>query len=386
MAGQVYNLGDPEVVQVWEKSLDREVRARDPLFDPKNGLAGTGPDALIQTKDELTQGPGAFIRTKMKYQLSGRGKAGDEVLKGNEEPYLTSTFDTYVNSIRHAYAVSSPITQQWITEQAMDEGLDGLSDWFASRFSFAAHNHAAGISLITDDAYRLHNTINTINSNYIIRPGGKAAGNLTSSDKFDIDLINKAARLVKRLRPKIRPAQTKWGSRYCVFLHPDQVYNLRESNSLWFAKMTSALQGGRVDDNPLFTTALGEDQGFLFFESDFVPPGINSGGTALLSNTARAWVGGAQALFMAFGRGYEVAPGFGLNRFQWTRESEDFGHQNQIAAATITGIARPRYTKPGESSAKENGVVVIETYAAAPDGFSTTDGYAPWINAGVTVS
>lgn len=261
---------------------------------------------------------------------------------------------------------------------------DGLADWYASRFSFSAHAHAAGISIITDAAYTLHNTINAINSTYILRPNGKTAGNLTSQDTFDLDIINDAARLVKLLRPKIRPAQTKYGPRYCVFLSPEQVHSLRSSNSVWFAKMTAAAQGGRIDDNPLWTTALGEDQGFLFFESDFVPPGLNSGATKLKANTRRAWIGGAQSLFMAFGRGYEVAPGFDLNRFQWTRESEDYGHQNQLAAATIVGMGRPRYQKPGEASARENGVVVIETYANL-GGLSSSDVYLPWTDAGCTV-
>ncbi len=383
MAGLVYNLGDPEVVNVWEKTLDREVRMRDPLFDPESGLAGEGPDSLVQTKDALTEGPGAFIRTKLEYLLEGRGRAGDEQLKGHEEGYLTATDDVYVNTIRHAFGIQSPIVQQYITERAMEEGRGGLAAWFATRFSLAAHIHGAGISVITDEAYRLHNVVDPLNSTYVLRPNGKTAGNLTSGDVFDIDMINQAARFVKTVRPKIRPAMTKYGPRYCVFLSPEQVFSLREGNSLWFAKMAFAAQGGRIDDNPLYTTALGEDQGFLFYESDFVPPGLNAAGTALQSNTKRAWVGGAQALFMAFGRGYEVAPGFSLNRFQWVKESEDYGHQNQLAAATITGISRPRYLKPGEATARENGVVAIETYADY--GSQTTDeNFRPWILAGAT--
>lgn len=383
MGGLVYNLGDPEVVNVWEQTLEREVRARDPLLDPDSGLAGSGADSLIQQKDDLREGPGAFVRTKLRYQLEGRGRAGDEVLKGHGEDYKTATFDVYVNTIRHAFSISSPIVQQWITEDAMVEGRDGLADWFASRLSLVAHAHAAGISLITDEAYRLHNTINAVNSEYIIRPNGKAAGALTSSDVFDVDLINDAARLVKLLRPKIRPAMTKKGPRYCVFLSPEQVYSLRESNSLWFAKMAYAAQGGHVEDNGLWTRALGEDQGFLFYESDFVPPGINSGATALQSNTRRAWIGGAQALFMAFGRGWKVAPGYSLNRFQWSRESEDFNHQHDLAATTIAGMTRPRYTKPGEASAREHGVVVIETYADYGS-ISTANVFKPWTDAGCT--
>lgn len=384
MAGQTLSISDPEVVNVWERTLDREVRARDPLFDTKNGLAGEGQDSLIQQKDQLTDGPGAFIRTKLRYQIDGRGRVSDEVLKGHETSYKTSTFDTYVDTVRQAYAVSSPIVQQWTTEKVLEEGRDGLADWFASRFSLVAHAHATGIP-ITDDAYRMHNTINAINETdgYLLRPNGKTAGNLTSGDFFDIDLINEAARTVKLLRPKIRPAQTPWGPRFCVFLAPEQVKSLRDSNSLWFSNMRAAMQGGRVEDNPIFTTALGEDQGFVFFESDFVPPGLNSGGTALKANTRRAWIGGAQSLFMAFGRGY-AAPGYSLNRFQWVYESEDYQHQQAIAAATICGIARPRYLKPGEARARESGVLVIETYAD-PGSLSTDTIYRDWTAAGLTI-
>lgn len=385
MSGLVYNLGDPEVVNVWEKTLEREIRARDPLLDPDSGLAGGGADSLIQQKDDLREGPGSFVRTKLRYQLEGRGRAGDEVLKGHGEDYKTSTFDIYVNTLRHAFSISSPIVQQWITEDAMDEGRDGLADWFAKRFGIVAHAHAGGINIITDDAYRLHNTINALNSNYIIRPNGKSAGNLTSSDTFDVDLINDVARFVKLVRPKIRPAMTKYGPRYCVFLSPEQVWSLRESGSLWFAKMIAAAQGGRIDDNGVWTKALGEDQGFLFFESDLVPPGLNSGGTAIQQNTRRAWVGGAQALFMAFGRGWKVAPGYSLNRFQWTRESEDFNHQHDLAVTTIAGMARPRYTRPSEGSAREHGVVVIETYADYGS-MAAADVYKDWTDAGCTIA
>lgn len=384
MAGLVYALSDARVMNVWEKKLDREVRARDPLLDPEFGLAGTGPDSLVIQKDSLSNGPGAFIRIGMKYQLDSRGRAGDEVLKGFEDSYKTANHDVYVNVVRNAVGVSTPMAQQYVSEDTIEESTDSMADWMANRFSFVHHAHAAGISLITDEPYRFHNTINAIASDYIIRPNGKTAGNLTSGDGFDIDIINDAIRKVKLLRPKIRPAQTKWGPRYCCFLAPEQVWQLRKSDSLWYAKMTSALQGGRVDDNPLFTTALGEDNGVLFFESDFVPPGLNSGATKLKASTRRAWIGGAGALALAFGRGYEVAPGFALNRFQWNRETEDYGHQKQIAATTIVGCSRPRFTNPKTATAHEAAVLVIETYADA-GGLSSSTNYDPWVQAGCTI-
>lgn len=382
MSGLAYSVSDPEVRTVWENSLDREVRAQDPLLDPESGLAGTGMNSLVIQRDALTNG-GGTLRIKFRYQLRGRGRAGDEVLKGHEEGYDTSTFDLSVDTIRHAFNITSPIQQQWISEDAMVEGRDGLADWAASRLSFALHAHATGLSGITDNAYRLHNTINALNSTYIIRPSGGTAGNLTAAHRFDVNLLNKAARLVKMLRPKIRPAQTPWGPKYCVFISPEQSESLQQSDSVWFAAMTAALQGGNAGSG-VFTRALGSWKDFLLFESDFVPPGLNSGATALKANTRRAWIGGAGALTMVFGRGWAVAPGYSPNRWQWTRESEDYNHQNAIAVTSILGVARPRFTRPTESSARENGVVVIETYADL-DSISSSDAYLPWTDAGYTI-
>lgn len=384
MAGLWYESTDSEVINTWERDLGREVRARDPLFDPKNGIAGTADTNAIQLKDQLTNGPGANIRTKLKYQLEGRGRAGDETLKGHGEAYKTATFNIEVNTLRHYVETSSPMVDQWVHEDTLEEGKDGLADWFATRYAFSAHLHAAGFNLVTQNAYTLHNTVSALNSSYIIRPNGKTtAQDLTSSDEFDVDLLNLAARQLKLLRPKMRPAQTPRGPRYICMLSPEQVYSLRKSDSIWFASMQNAIKGGRIEDNPLLCNALGEWGMFLFFESDHTPPGIHSGQSAIQDNTRRAWIMGAQGLFIAHGRG-RAPQGYGLNRYRWDRETEDFGHKGQIAATTIVGMARPRYTKPGESSARENGVLAIETYA--PHGLSAADVYKPWTDAGATIA
>lgn len=379
MAGLWFPIDDPQVINTWERELNREVRARDPLFDPAMGFSGKEDSKLIQIKDELTKGPGANIRTKLKYQLEGRGRAGDERLKGHGEAYKTSTFNIYVDTLRHYVETSTPMVDQWVHEDTLEEGRDGLGDWFATRFAFSAHLHATGFNVVTDDAYRLHNTIEAINSTYIVRPNGKTtAQSLTSSDRFDVDLLNTVARHLKLLRPKIRPAMTPRGPRYAVFLSPEQIHDLRRSDSVWFATMQNALKGGVVDENPLLSNALGEWGLFIFYESDVLPPGLHSTADTIVDKTRRAWVGGAQSLVMAFGRG-SAPSGYGLNRYRWDRESEDFGHRNQIAATTIGGIARPRYTKPGEASARENGILVIETYADYGPSLTSAEVYKDWL-------
>ncbi len=370
---------DARVVTVWERLLDREIRLKDPLFDDEYGFASKEANSLITIKDDLAKGPGAEIRTKLKYQLEGEGRAGDQPLKGYGEFYKSALFAIFVDTVRHYVETSTPIMQQWVTEDTLEEGKDGLADWFATRFSFAAHLHAAGLSMITKPVYSLNNTINALHTDYIYRPNGATAGNLTSNDVLTVDCFNEAIMRMKIMNPKMRPAKTSLGEVYVCFISPEQVRDLRKSDSEWFSLMKAGIQGGRVDDNPIFENALGKIHDVLLMESDLVPPGVNSDGSKIKDKTRRAWIGGASALFMAFGRGY-APPGYDKNRFRWDRESEDFGHQQQIAATTIVGIARPRYKKPGESAAREAGVFAIETYA--DHGLTGSDVYSKWIQAG----
>jgi N4-gp56 family major capsid protein len=369
-----------EVVQIWEKELDVEVRAKGPLLEPEYGFSGTGMNKLITIKDELTNGTGKSITYKLRYQLDGRGRAGDETLKGFGEGYQIATDSVTVHVLRHMVETSSPMMDQYVYEDTLEEGKDGLGDWFQTRMEFALNLHAAGFDLVTDKAYNLHNTIVDIADNYIIRPGGASAGGLTSGDKFDLDLLSDVARQVKLLRPKLRPASTPVGDRFCLFLAPEQVRSLRDTESIWFQTMQNALKGSVVDDNPLLSTALGQWNGFIIFESDLIPPGIDSTGAKIQNKTRRAWVGGAQALALAFGRG-RAPEGHKLNRYRWIRETEDFEHVGQVAASTIVGAKRPRYTHPDESTAREAGVVCIETWADFGS-LTNTDVYADWIQAG----
>lgn len=377
-----YSITDPRVIIVWEKQLEREVRVKDPLFDDRNGFASPKNGSLVIMKDNLSDGPGGRVRSKLKYQLEGEGRAGDQQLKGYGEFYKTALFDVFVDTLRHYVETPTPITQQWVHEDTLEEGREGLADWFATRFSMGAHLHACGISIITKPQYTINNEIQALNSDYIIRPNDTAAGSLGANDRFTVDVLEEAITRMKLLSPKMRPAKTPYGEMFVCFLSPEQVRDLRKSDSEWFSVMKQALAGGRIDDNPIFSGALGMWNNVLFLESELVPPGLNSGATKLKDKTRRAWLGGASALMLAHGRGF-APPGFKRNRFRWDRETEDFGHQQQIAATTIVGLARPRYQKPGEASAREAGVFVIETYADHK--LTGSDVYARWITAGASL-
>ena len=379
MATRIVDLTNAATVNLWENRFDVEVTSQSMLLDPENGLAGTEPTNLVVIKDDLSREAGSHIITKFLYEDDGRGRAGDEVLQGNEATYKQSSQSVYVDIIRHGFSSASMMDGQYVQEDVMETGEGVMARWGGRRLPFGLHAHAAGITLVTDTAYNLHNTIDAVSSPYIFRPNGKSAGALVEGDEFDVNLLPKISQLAKTLRPKLKPAKTPWGDRLVCFVHPDQVATMRDSNSQWYNTFALTLQGGRVEDNPLFTTALGQMNGVLFIEDDFVPPGLNSGATKFKDKTRRAWVGGAGALSLAFGRG-TAKPGFALNRWKWTKLNEDHGNKNSVGLTTIVGAKRNRYTKPGAAAAHEAGIIVVETYA--PYAVADSDSaYADWLAA-----
>lgn len=368
------DITDHEAVIQWERDLYREISLSDPLLDESKGLAGESNSKLVQVNFDLNEKPGGSIRFKKKFRLRMRGAAGDDVLKGRAGKYDTDSFALKVNTLRGATEVESPMQNQMVTEDALDESKDSLAEWFSVRIPLGLHLHAAGITLVTDPAYTLNNTIIATHSDHLMRPNSKTAGNLTSNDVMTVDFVNKVVARLKAL--KIEPAETPFGKKYVGLLPPEAVEQLRRSDSDWFNIMRSALQGGRVEDNPIFNSALGMVHDVLFLESDLVPPGLNSGGTKFKDKTRRPWFGGAQGLTLAYAAGW-VAPGFAPNKFRWDMEADDFKHRKQFAATTIVGASAPAFVHPGEASARQNGIVVTEIYADS--GLDDSVVYEDWL-------
>jgi N4-gp56 family major capsid protein len=375
---------DAEVLTQWESGVDIEARLRLALLDDEYGFAGESEDSLVVLKDDLTTKAGGTIRSYFAYQLHSRGRAKDAQLVNFEDRARTSTFDVKVDVLRNAVAVESPMFQQWVNYNMLETSKRLLGDWFATRIELGLHAHATGANFISLDEYNLNNTITAVQSAYIVRPNGKAAGALTSGDTLDVDVINEALMLLNLQRPKIRPANTPFGPKYVCFLSSEHVRDLRKSDSVWFQIMQAAIQGGEVDGNPIFNNLLGSVHDVLFYKSDLVPPGHNTGGTAFKSKTRRAWIGGAGALNLAFGRG-DRPSGFGVNRFQWDMDTQDYGFRKMVAASTIIGGSRPYFTDPADAVVSEQGVIVIETFADYGSALTDAKVYRDWIEAGATV-
>lgn len=379
--GYRVDLSSDAVQIAWSRIVESEIAPKDVLFDPEAGLLG--PNGVVIERSEVMKGGGREIRVPYVYQTRARGKTEGQQLINDTSGLDHDTFALKIGTLRHAWSIDDGgMADQTLSFEAAQQLAENAADWAATRLSFAAHIQAAGQTLITDDAYRLYNTISA--PTYIVRPNGGTAGALTAANRFDKNVIHDVQQLVKTVRPKIRPAKTPWGEKYVLCIHPEQTRSLMEDDSAWYSAMVASLQGGNQKSG-VFTRVLGEFQDFILLESDFIPPGIDGAGTAFQANTRRAWVGGQGALNLAFGRGWSGDPGFSATKWKMISEKHDFEEVKAFGIRSMLGMAKPSFTDPRTSSSHDQAVVVIETWVDHGT-LSAATSFTDWTDAAPSVS
>lgn len=352
MATTSYGINNPLTVKVWAKKLYRE--ALKATWYAK--FMGETTDALIQVKNELSSGAGDRITYGLRMQLTGDGVQGDGTLEGNEEALQTYSDNLYIDQLRNAVRSAGRMTDQRIPWSIREEAMSGLRDWWANRFDTSMANQLAGYTPQTDTRYTGNQaTIAPSSGNILVQGHGTGPeSGLTSSDTFNLNLLDRAVAVAKTLTPMIRPVKVNGDDMYVALLHPYQVYSLRTNTASgqWLDIQKAAMTGGEIDDNPIFTGALGVYNNVILFEDTRMPPAVNSG--AAIANTRRAVFCGAQASTMAFGQ---------KNRDQqadWVEELFDYGNQLGVSAGFIYGLKKTTF------NSADFGTIVLSTYAAAP--------------------
>ena len=358
MASTRYAVGSPETVKLWSKASDAVALPKTSL----GRISGKGQNNIVCLKDEFKKSRGDSSDYFLRALPSGEGRTEGQTLEGNEEG-LTYYKDTLmINQLRHAFRfeVENISDQRTLLETRMDAKNAGV-EWSRDRFDDILFNHLCGYTPVESQAnpgtHNGHNSVVAYDANHTLRAGGLATDELVGADNtatFDVGLIDQAIERAKTQDIPLRPVNFGGQELYVCFLHPYQVTSLRSSSSTWFSQMQNAMQGGMVNDNPIFTGALGVYNGTVFIENNRVKPGVVAAGTSAVANTRRAVLAGAQTCAMAFGRFGSEDP----TRLKWIEETFDYEEEVGMGIKFIMGLKRCVYN--GETY----GSIVIPTYAA----------------------
>lgn len=351
MATTAYTVNSSETVKLWRKKLARE--ALKATWFGK--FIGDSSDDLVQVFDETKKSAGDRITVILRMQLTGDGVLGDGTLEGNEEALTTYTDNLFIDQLRHAVRSAGKVSDQRISFSVREEAMMGLKDWWAGRLDTAFFNQICGNTAQTDARYTGNNATIAPDSAHVYRPNSRANDqSLTTGDEMTLQLIDQVVALAKLATPVIRPLKVDGEDRYVMFLHTNQVTQLRTNTSTgqWLDIQKAAITGDGSAGNPIMTGALGMYNGVVLHESTRVTLGVNSSTGVAVSNTRRAVLCGAQAATVAFGQGQS------FEEFDWNEELFDYGNQLGVESGCIFGIKKLRF------NSADFGTIVLGTYTA----------------------
>jgi N4-gp56 family major capsid protein len=346
--------------KLWSKDLERDTLQRLWFRD----LLGTGSDAIIQMRDDLSKNQGDSVRFMLRGLLTGAGKTEGQTLYGDEEA-MTFFYDTIViNELRHAVEVPTDLNiaqQRFVDPDLRSHGKEVLADWFADRFETCIFSHLCGRTFVTDDRYRGNNAITAPTATRLIRAAGQASDEaITSAHLLDLAIIDVAIEKVATLQPKIRPGSVDGKRKFVMFVHPFQATDIMRDTTAdgWLNINLQKIAGGSASKLESYEGYLGTYKTVDIFSTKYVETGVNGSTGAAIPTVRRAVFCGAQSAVVAFGKG------MARSKFSWAEEAKDYGHSLGIAGSTLWGAKKTKYTQDG-TTGEDYGVITISSYGAA---------------------
>lgn len=363
-----YGVNHPMAAKLWAKKLF--VDAISATWIDK--FVGEGTSSVIQRLMPRNKGAGDQITYGLRSRLTGDGKQGHEKLEGNEEALSIYSDSLLINKTRHAVRVGGEgsISQERVPFNIRDEARAGLSDWWAERIDYAAALQLTGSpfrfnadtqtwSTATNTNFSGNNPVLAPDTDHILLANPAAANEAAlanaSTDFFTLTTLDRAVARAKTLQPRVRPVMMDGKEMYVAFLHPFHTFQLRTNTNpgQWLDIQASAMMGGDVKNNPIFTGALGVYNNIILHEWDKLPPGVAANGSTPLTNVRRSVLCGAQAGAIGFG---SQSNGDATDAFKWVEDFFDYEDELGVAVGGIYGLKKSRF------NGKDFGTIVMSSY------------------------
>lgn len=362
MSVTAYPAGHPLAVQLWAKKLLVESLRSTYFYE----FLGKTSESIIQFRNEISKDAGDRVTYGLRGQLQGAGVAGDGTLEGNEEALATFSDTLVVDQLRHAVRSAGKMSEERVPFSVREEAMSGLKDWWADKLDTGFFNQIAGFTSQSDVRFTGMQAAIAPDANHIFRPNARTTDeSLTTGDEMSLTLIDRMIARATQFNTgagtgvPMRPIQIKGGKYFVMFLHDNQVFQLRSNtNAGQWADITKArVTGGEVAGNLLFTGGdyVGLYNGVVMHKAPRVPNGVNSSTGAAVANARRAVLCGAQAAMFGMGRG-QGDP----QSMSWVEETFDYGNQLGVSAGMIFGMKKTRF------NAQDFGTFVCSTFSPTP--------------------
>lgn len=327
-----FGTNHPLTVKRWSLGLFRETFGKMGITK----LIGKTPESCIQLLTDLDKGAGDLVYYDLLAQDRSPGVNGDSRLKGNEAPMTFYQDSLKINQKRHAHSFLG-MTQQRTNHQLRVTAKFSLSQWWSWVIEAGIMAHFAGVTgdgnesvfgplgADTGTADFAGNTITALDAGHLVDRGGSSAV---------ITMLDTAVAKAKVQNPRMAPLMIGGEPKYVAYFHPYQIMAIKQDTGAtgWLEIQKNA--GVRGASNPIYTGALGEYNGVIIRESEFVP----RNGTV-----SHGFMLGQGAGAIAFGNAWKKqsrAGAGGGTFFDWKEETDDYGNEEGVGSASILGFKR----------------------------------------------
>lgn len=367
--------------ELWRKELWADVSEK--IVFAQHGLMARGKpnenvNAVVKLMDDLNKDKGDTITFALTTKLGANsGVTGDNELEGNESQLTSYSESMAISQWRDAVRLSGRLDEQKNAYDMRKDAKDKLSIRIQEFLEKQVFIKLAGVtnSSLTDvtgatycgtftDGTNVHAWSNTPDAipaadtaagqgnRYLCADFAAGADSLASTDELSPGLIERAVIKAETIAPYIQPLRIKGQNYYVLFVHPHQMYDLREDTTFSAALKDAWWRG---EENPLFKNADLVWNGVIIKKHNYVPfldisvAGNNfaaaASGTDFSADAYRALLCGAQAVCIS-----NAAKGP-----QWEEKSFDYGNKWAISSGIIGGVHKPMF------NSKEYGVIAIDT-------------------------
>jgi N4-gp56 family major capsid protein len=312
-------------VKQWDAKYFKEYLQENPF----SRYMGSGPNSIIQVKEDLTKKKGDAIHYALVNRLTNSAVTGSSTLEGNEEDMDSRSHELTIDQFRNAVRVPA-FEDQKSAIPLRNAARDVLMDWsmeHTRNLVISALGSINGVDYGTanetqKDAWLVDNADRVL--------FGAAKGNNSSNDHSaslaNIDntadkLTPGALSLMKRMAleasPKIRPIRVNDDKRFFVaFAGPRTFRDLKNDSTITQAQRDVSVI---MQNNKLFMGGDVHWDGIIVHEVDDI--GVISGVGASSIDVAPVYLCGAQALGAGFAK-------------RWESKVEEFDYGDKYGVAT----------------------------------------------------
>ena len=365
MAQTIIPWGAPQAQKKWSATLAVDVN-RKGYWSRK--FIGKGQNSVIEEKLEVASDAGDRVSFDLSVQLRQRPTFGDKRVKGKEEALRFFSDEVAIDQMRHPVSAGGRMSRKRTIHDMRKIAKDRLADYwkqYLDEMMFIYLSGARGVNPEfiepTDYTGFANNALQAPDASHILYAGAaKAKAEITSSDKMNRSLIERASTAAKMMRTRdteaasMVPVDVDGEPHFVVVMSTFQEYDLRNSTTAndWM-DIQKAVATAEGRNNPIFKGGLGMINNVVLHSHENVIRFSDYGAGANLP-AARALFLGRQAGVIAYG-----TPG-GM-RFMWKEEMEDYDNEPTVVAGVILGFKKTRF------NGRDFGVMALDTYAKDPE-------------------